>query len=347
MKLFFEKFRPLRVLIAFLTSYSLFFPALALGQKQMLPLAKPYCFLLPKKNAFAHDCAHKSVQNIVSQYARGGVQVIPIFRWWGNDHSEDPSALEAQAIEACNLDNAYPWAKGKGSVQVFTSNDVIPSLMCGKDPVKDPAAGCSNLCPAGTPSFSTVSGTSCSAGVSIHESGHSNCCGSHCHNEGDQKCKPNPVDGGCGLCLKGGADSSFYLSAKIYLADNAKGGDSCQLTEAALASIRQGAAENPGYLYDPNQEYKIRGKQTDSIYNKKTGRIRKLEKGVGDPPAEGANNLAGNVPATDEDLKEANPRRKIPQQSGSRTPASGRGSEDTDGKNRKSYTQDQIEGMVD
>lgn len=343
MKLFFEKFRPSRVLIAFLTSYSLFFPALAFAQKQMLPLAKPYCFLLPKKNAFAHDCAHKSVQNIVSQYARGGVQVIPIFRWWGNDHSEDPSALEAQAIEACNLDNAYPWAKGKGSVQVFTTNDDIPTRMCKKGPKEPPAAGCSNLCPAGSPSFSTVSGTSCSADVSIHESGHSNCCGSHCHNQDDKKCEPNRVDGGCGLCLQGGADSSFYLSAKIYLADG-NTGTNCRLTEDALASIRQGAAQNPGYLYDPNQEYKIRGKQKDSIYNKKTGKIRKLEKGVGDPPTEGANNLAGNVPATDEDLKEANPRRKIPQQSGSRTPASG--DADREGGERTTYTEEQMKEMV-
>jgi len=343
MKLFFTTFQTWGILSSF---FLLISPRLSLAETQKLPLAKPYCFLLPKKNAFALDCAHKSVQNIKSQYAGGGVEVIPIFRWWGNDHSEDPSALEAQAIEACNLDNAYPWARGKGSVQIFTANDDLPTRMCGKGPNEPPAAGCSNLCPGGGPSFSMVSGTSCSPGVSIHESGHSNCCGSHCHNEGDEKCQPNSVDGGCGLCLNGGGQQASFLATKIYLADQAKGGDSCQLTGAALASIRQGAAPNPGYLYDPNKVYEIRGKQNDSIYNKK-GQIRKLEKGVGDPPVEGANNLAGNVPATDEDLKEANTRRNIRLQSGSRTPASREGTQEPEGKERRSYTEEQIYKLVD
>lgn len=331
MKLFFKN-NLLLLASTFFWSLSLF------SETQTIPLAKPYCFLLPSKNAFALECAHKSVQNIVSQYARCGVHVVPEFRWWGNDHSEDPGALENQASEACNLAKAFPWAKGAGSIQVFTANDSIPSRMCGQDPVKDPVAGCSNLCPSGTPSFSTVSGTSCSPGVSIHESGHSNCCGSHCHNEGSAECQPNSIDGGCGLCLKGGATNALLLFEKPFLASKAKGGDSCQITEAACAAIRQGAVKNPGYIYDPQKEYKIRGKQLKSIYGKNG--IKKLLKGVGDPPSEGSNNLAGNVPPSQEDLKEANPRRKIPLGDGGRNAAStNSSSNEAEGTGRTTYDQ--------
>jgi hypothetical protein len=339
MKLFFNKTH-------FILGWGLFSSLCVFSQTQTLSLAKPYCFLLPSKNAFALKCAHESVQNIVKQYARGGVHVVPVFRWWGNDHSEDPGALEQQAKEACNLDKAFPWAQGAGSIQVFTANDNIPSRMCGQDPIKDPVAGCSNLCPSGSPSFSTVSGTSCSAGVSIHESGHSNCCGSHCHNEGSPECQPNSIDGGCGLCLKGGGTTARSFFEKTFLASKATGGASCQLTEAALASIRQGAVKNPGYLYDPEKQYKIRGKQLKSIFGKNG--VKKLLKGVGDPPSEGSNNLSGNVPPSQEDLKEANPRRKIPLGGGGRNAASTQeGGDAGTGSQRTTYTSTEGEQLAD
>jgi len=322
----------------------LFSPTLLHAKKEMLPLAKPYCFLLPPKNSFALECAKKSVKNIVDQYARGGVHVYPVFRWWGNDHSEDPSALNKEAQAACNLEKAFPWAKGTGSIQVFTSDDTIPSKMCGKDPVKDPAAGCSDLCPTG-PSFSTVSGTNCGPGVSIHESGHSNCCGSHCHNEGSPECEPNSIDGGCGLCLKGGGQNAFLRKLSQYAANNAKGGDSCQLTEAALASIRQGAVKNPGHIYDSEATYEIEGKQLTSIRGKDK-QIKKLEKGVGDPPGKGSNNLAADVPASQQDLKEANPRRQAPPRSTGREAASiQQEQEEPEGSGRTYYTPEELRIM--
>lgn len=332
MKLFFKN-NLLLLASTFFWSLSLF------SETQTIPLAKPYCFLLPSKNAFALECAHKSVQNIVSQYARCGVHVVPEFRWWGNDHSENPKKLKEQATEACNLEKAFPWAQGAGSIQVFTTNQSIPTQMCKKGPDDNRiASGCSDLCPNGGPSFSTVSGVGCSADISIHESGHSNCCGPKCHNEESKECRPEPIPGGCGLCLKGGTQNARAIFKEIYSADGGAVGAGCQLTEAACAAIRQGAVKNPGYVYDPQKEYKIRGKQLKSIYGKNG--IKKLLKGVGDPPSEGSNNLAGNVPPSQEDLKEANPRRKIPLGGGGRNAAStNSNSNEAEGTGRTTYDQ--------
>ncbi|MFM8269408.1 MAG: hypothetical protein ACKN9V_04395, partial [Pseudomonadota bacterium] len=64
-----------------------------------LPLAKPYCFLLPKSSP-ALQCAMESVKLIVEEYAKADVHVVPLFRWWGDDYSDDPNTLEQQAQQA-------------------------------------------------------------------------------------------------------------------------------------------------------------------------------------------------------------------------------------------------------
>jgi hypothetical protein len=258
------------------------FPSAEEGKKgetgTPLKLAKPYCFLLPKGSP-AVQCAMESVKLIVEEYAKADVHVIPVFRWWGDDYSDDPGTLEKQAIEACNLQAAFPWIEGGNkvaSIQAFVRHP-IPSIQCGKDPVKDPVSGCSNLCPNGSPSFSTVSEQECSAGTALHESGHSNCCASQCKNKGD--CQPKPeIDAGCGLCLQGGGSQASLDRLKQLLASNAP--KECNLTAAALESIRAGASRNPGYLYNPNKQYKPRGKKLDSIFGKKG--VKKLLRGVGD-----------------------------------------------------------------
>jgi len=262
-----------------------------------LSLAKPYCFLLPKGSP-AVKCAMESVKLIVEEYAKADVHVIPIFRWWGDDYSSDPNALEQQAIEACNLQAAFPWLEGGNkvaSIQAFV-REPIPSVQCGKDPEKDPVAGCSNLCPSGSPSFSTVSEQKCSAGVALHESGHSNCCAAQCKNQGD--CKPPPgTDAGCGLCLETGGmlEASKNRLQRIFAAEDKESPSSCQLTAAALESIRAGASRNPGYLYNPKKKYKPGGKKLNSIYSKKTGKVKKLKRGVGDK-ADGDGSGADGTP---------------------------------------------------
>lgn len=239
-----------------------------------LPLAKPYCFLLPKSSP-ALKCAMESVKLIVDEYAKADVHVVPVFRWWGDDYSDDPGQLEEQAKKACNLQNAFPWIQGgnkTGSIQVFT-RDPIPTLQCKKKYPEDKVSGCSNICPTDSPSFSTVSEAQCSAGTALHESGHSNCCAAKCKNKGD--CNPKPeIDAGCGLCLQ--ASSNFFEKRTFA----SKAPKDCQLTAAALDSIRAGASPNPGYAYDPNRNYKPRGKKLDSIFGKKG--IKKLLRGVGD-----------------------------------------------------------------
>jgi len=258
------------------------FPSAEEGKKgetgTQLKFAKPYCFLLPKGSPAA-QCAMESVKLIVEEYAKADVHVIPVFRWWGDDYSDDPGTLETQAIEACNLQAAFPWIEGGNkvaSIQAFVRHP-IPSIQCGKDPVKDPVSGCSNLCPNGSPSFSTVSEQECSAGTALHESGHSNCCASQCKNQGD--CQPKPeIEAGCGLCLQGGGSQASLDRIKQLLASNAP--KECNLTAAALESIRAGASQNPGYVYNPNKQYKPRGKKLDSIFGKKG--VKKLLRGVGD-----------------------------------------------------------------
>ncbi|NBT59098.1 hypothetical protein EBT16_09980, partial [bacterium] len=224
--------------------------------------------------------AMKSVKLIVSEYAKADVHVVPVFRWWGSDYSNNPSQLEEEAKQACNLEKAFPWIKGgnqTASIQAFVRHP-IPSIQCGKDPQKDPVSGCSNLCPSGSPSFSTVSEDECSPGTALHESGHSNCCAAQCKNQGD--CKPPPgVDAGCGLCLETGGQSASNTYLRRFLASKAPSGE-CKLTAAALESIRAGASPNPGYAYDPNKTYKPRGKKLDTIFGKKG--VKKLLRGVGD-----------------------------------------------------------------
>lgn len=357
MKLFFEKFRTLRVLIALLLSYSLFFPALALARKQVLPLALPFCFLLPEKNARASVCAHKSVQNIVKQYAElCGVHVIPEFLSWGDDHSEDPETLKAQATEACNLERAYPWAK-RGAIQVFTTDDSIPTAQCKKGPDdKRRAKGCSNLCPGGAPGFSTVSGADCSPDISIHESGHSNCCGSQCHNEGDDECEPKPQPAGCNLCVQAKGPIQVFIAhqmaygAGIAIHESSQGAvdANCQLLPPACESIRQGASPNPNkeYVYDPNEQYKIKETKTrrlpsgmKSIFRENGTDVIPLVKGVGDPKENKTPNLKANNPATVEDLKDANPRRPA------NTQSTGKNTVNTDpqeSEERTTYTPDEM-----
>jgi hypothetical protein len=266
-----------------------------------LSLAKPYCFLLPKGSP-AVQCAMESVKLIVEEYAKADIHVIPIFRWWGNDYSNDPNTLEQQAVEACNLQAAFPWLEGGNkvaSIQAFV-REPIPSVQCGKDPEKDPVAGCSNLCPNGSPSFSTVSEQKCSAGVALHESGHSNCCAAQCKNQGD--CKPPPgTDAGCGLCLETGGmlEASKIRLKRIFAAEDKESPSSCNLTAAALESIRAGASRNPGYLYTPKEKYKPRGKKIKSIFSKKTGRVKKLKRGVGDKADGDGSGAEGNSMSSD------------------------------------------------
>ena len=279
---------------------------------EMLPLWKPYCFLLPKSSP-ALKCAMESVKNIVDQYAKAGVVVKPIFRYWGDDYSDDPNTLEQQAIQACNLQNAFPTLEGnnKGSIQAFV-REPIPSVQCGIDVSKEsPAAGCSNLCPGGTPSFSTVSESSCSADVAIHESGHSNCCARQCKNTEDCPPPDKGDDGGCGLCLPKGA-AFIPKKFRIFLAgeNGITTGGSCQLTPAALESIRAGASRNPGYTYKKNKkEYKPRGKFIQSIYGKSG--IRKLLKGKGDPPEDaGSKNVSGSQAPRNTSSVQSTPRKQ-------------------------------------
>ncbi len=314
------------------------FPSAEEGKKgetgTQLKLAKPYCFLLPKGSPAA-QCAMESVKLIVEEYAKADVHVIPVFRWWGDDYSDDPGTLEKQAIEACNLQAAFPWIEGGNkvaSIQAFVRHP-IPSIQCGKDPVKDPVSGCSNLCPNGSPSFSTVSEQECSAGTALHESGHSNCCASQCKNKGD--CQPKPeIDAGCGLCLQGGGSQASLERLKQLLASNSP--KECNLTAAALESIRAGASRNPGYLYNPNKQYKPRGKKLDSIFGKKG--VKKLLRGVGDK-AEGDGEGEGTPMSSDDGAttsrRTSSSNKKGPQESG-------------DDKNvplndPKGYTPDQID----
>lgn len=265
------------------------------GGGTQLTLAKPYCFLLPKSSP-ALQCAMESVKLIVDEYAKADVHVVPLFRWWGDDYSNDPNTLEQQAQQACNLQKAFPWMKGgnqTGSIQVFT-RDPIPTLQCKQKYPEDPVSGCSNLCPSGSPSFSTVSEAQCSAGTALHESGHSNCCAAQCKNQGD--CKPFPgIDAGCGLCLEGGGQSAFSTYLKRMYAS--QGPKECKLTAAALESIRAGASPNPGYLYNPSTNYKPRGKKLDSIFGKKG--VKKLYRGLGDP-ADGDGEGEGSPMAQDD-----------------------------------------------
>jgi len=299
------------------------------GDGPKLSLAKPYCFLLPKSSP-ALECAKASVKAIVEEYARADVQVIPVFRWWGDDYPRSPGALEQAAVEACNLEKAFPWTGGgskAGSVQAFVEH-AIPNAQCGIRPPKPlDAAGCSNLCPGGGPSFSTVSQDKCSPGVSVHESGHSNCCGSQCKNEGT--CGKNEIPGGCGLCLPGGGQNVFFRKFPIYLANKFDGSKACTLSAAALESIRQGAAPNPGYRFNLKKEYRPLGKKYDSIYGKNG--IRKLLKGIGEvtqaPPknVHEQNRGEGRKPATSDNSGDSR-RSKL--------------------KNPTTYTPDQIRKMV-
>lgn len=311
------------------------------GGGDRLPLAKPYCFLLPKDSP-ALECAMASVKRIVDVYAQADVHVIPVFRWWGNDYSDDPGTLEQQATAACNLEKAFPWLEGGNkvaSIQAFVRHP-IPSYQCGKDPVKDPVSGCSNLCPSGSPSFSTVSEQQCSADVALHESGHSNCCAAQCKNQGD--CQPKPeIDGGCGLCVMGGASAASLQNFHRFLASQTPSGSSgCMLTSAALASIRAGASKNPGYVYNPNTTYKPRGKKLDSIYGRRG--IKKLLRGLGDDIAEESGSLSEAPPPESKG------------QSSSRTPAannrrsgnSGEESRKVPGKNQKGYSEQEVENLV-
>lgn len=261
-----------------------------------LSYAKPYCFLLPKGSP-AVQCAMESVKNIVEQYAKADVHVIPVFRWWGDDYPDDPDALETVASQACNLQKAFPWMEGKnaGSIQAFV-RDPIPTVQCGRPP-EDPVAGCSSLCPSGSPSFSTVSEDKCSKDVSIHESGHSNCCATQCKNTEDCPPPEKGVDGGCGLCLPKGGDNAKFQNIKKYLG-NFSGASGCQLTPAALDSIRAGASKNPGYVYDPDRKYKPRGKKLRSVYGKKG--VKKLLKGLGDEPDEDEDSKSSRNLGSDE-----------------------------------------------
>ena len=304
-----------------------------------LKLAKPYCFLLPKGSP-AVQCAMESVKLIVEEYAKADVHVIPVFRWWGDDYSDDPGTLEKQAIEACNLQAAFPWIEGGNkvaSIQAFVRHP-IPSIQCGKDPVKDPVSGCSNLCPNGSPSFSTVSEQECSAGTALHESGHSNCCAAQCKNTGD--CQPKPeIDAGCGLCLQGGGSQASLDRINQLLASNAP--KECKLTAAALDSIRAGASRNPGYLYNPNKQYKPRGKKLDSIFGKKG--VKKLLRGVGDK-ADGDESGEGEGTPISSDDGATTSRRT------SSTPKKGNQENGEDPivplKNPTGYTPDQIENFT-
>ena len=306
-----------------------------------LPLAKPYCFLLPKDSP-ALECAMASVKRIVDVYAQADVHVIPVFRWWGNDYSDDPGTLEQQATAACNLEKAFPWLEGGNkvaSIQAFVRHP-IPSYQCGKDPVKDPVSGCSNLCPSGSPSFSTVSEQQCSADVALHESGHSNCCAAQCKNQGD--CQPKPeIDGGCGLCVMGGASAASLKTFQRFLASQTPAGSSgCMLTSASLASIRAGASKNPGYVYNPNTTYKPRGKKLDSIYGRRG--IKKLLRGLGDDIAEESGSLSEAPPPESKGQSSS----RTPAANNRRSGSSGEESRKVPGKNQKGYTEQEVEDLV-
>ncbi|MFM8270537.1 MAG: hypothetical protein ACKN9V_10145, partial [Pseudomonadota bacterium] len=220
-----------------------------------------------------------------------------------------------QAQQACNLQNAFPWVKGgnqTGSIQVFT-RDPIPTKQCKKKYPEDAVSGCSNLCPSGSPSFSTVSEAQCSAGTALHESGHSNCCAAKCHNQGD--CKPPPgVDAGCGLCLETGGQMAFGYLQNLFEAS--KSPKECKLTAAALESIRAGASPNPGYLSNPNNNYKPRGKKLDSIFGQKG--VKKLYRGMGDQ-ADGDGNGQGEGNAMPQNDGSAVSRKTAGKKSGSQS----------------------------
>jgi hypothetical protein len=78
--------------------------------------------------------------------------------------------------------------------------------------------------------------------------------------------------------LQGGGSQASLDRLKQLLASNSP--KECNLTAAALESIRAGASQNPGYVYNPNKQYKPRGKKLDSIFGKKG--VKKLLRGVGD-----------------------------------------------------------------
>lgn len=240
----------------FLLASSIFnFLAFAEGRSSSENLFMPYCFLVPiDSSPETIECAEKSVAAIKAEYAKAGVHVKAELHWWGAEYSRDPSALRQEATEACNLEEAFGKViKGTnpGSIQVFV-DEPIPAKQCGEEDPKNPGkgpAGCSSFCDGSSPSFSTVSNKRCSPSVSVHESGHSNCCARKCENK--DKC-PTPEsgdDGGCELCLRKGGESARFSVRSLFSAneDQALKGESCTLTGHAHASIAAGASQNPGY----------------------------------------------------------------------------------------------------
>ena len=254
-------------------------------KKNILPLAKPYCFLLPSDSS-AEQCARESVNAMVKEYARAGVQLVPYFAWWGSNYPKDPEQLKQAATQACDLQTRNPWMTGKnaGSIQVFTKHEV-PNRQCNIPPKEyqngGGVAGCSSLCESGQPSFSTVSEDQCSSSVSIHESGHSNCCDRACLNVDD--CSFPPDDqAGCGLCMKQAFMSPDQFEWKKFYANTKDIGGSCSFTSDALASIRAGASPNPGFPYDPKRTYEPAGKRDNPTIFNKNGQVAKIPFGSSD-----------------------------------------------------------------
>lgn len=325
---------------------------LAIARKNILPLAKPYCFLLPSDiTPEGEKCAQESVNAMVKEYEKAGVQLVVSFAWWGSNYSTNPDKLREQATEACDLKNRNPWMTGKnsGSIQVFTKHSV-PNDQCKIPPEEvqktGGVAGCSSLCEPGKPSFSTVSQDQCGPSVSIHESGHSNCCDRACHNEEDCSIPQPDEKAGCGLCMK---QALNWPKNQFYAGKEAPEG-SCSFTPNAQASLRAGASANPGFSYDPNRTYTPEGsREIRTIFMPKTTQVAKISFGSSD-----SDDTSDNKGTASNSSGEP---RTMPRQS--RSPSSGSGGSGTGGaanikssspttssQKPKTYTEEQGANMM-
>jgi hypothetical protein len=199
---------------------------------RIMPYGLHYCFFVDPSTS--EDKVDRKVRLIVDRYATCGVAVQPhVFTMTGN-YSRDPQQLGEQARAACPIGNRYG---ERGAVQVDVDSQTTAQQMCN-----DPgASGCSSLCER--ISFSVV-GPGAPAGLGLHESGHSNCCGSFCVNAGEGT---RPAgSGNLGLDLvtwrEAPRETNRYWAAE---GDNLGEGT---FNDAACASIRAGASTNPdGY----------------------------------------------------------------------------------------------------
>ncbi len=210
----------------------------------------PMCFLFDPTVTTAK--ANEKLQSMTAAYAACGISLVPI-TFPIEALPTDPQNVAAVAQRACPLKSLFGV---HGAVQI-EANAELPRRMC-----QDPQAkGCSTLC---SPVSVSMVSANASAGVGLHESMHSNCCGPLC------------VDNGQGNGIAAGLDMELALlaepSAKVY-ASKVSIYQAPAISDEGCRALRAGASPNEfSHWYDSERRQYYSADETNTRFDLMAGK---------------------------------------------------------------------------